>query len=975
MKAIFTIKYHTTWGERLFISGSCAELGDDVTANAIEMYYYDDDEWRLEISLPDSIHEITYIYLVEDTNGIRKAENSETKHHVLLNHQQKTFFLCDKWQSVPDDKTFYASAFTKNIFARPAKAIQQNLPDEQKILVIQVQAPETKPNQQVALTGNQPCLGNWDPNKALPLSDEKFPLWEILLNADDICYPLEYKFVVLDSETNRLCYWETGENRIIRLSPYNSTSDDRLIINSYRLRTPELSWKACGTVVPVFSLRSKQSFGIGDIGDLKKLIDWATITNQHVIQVLPMNDTTRTHTWKDSYPYSAISIYALHPLYINIPMLGELKDKKKKAGYQKIQLQLNEKETVDYPSVEKYKTAYYRDYFEQEKDKILTNKDFQKFIAQNNEWLTPYAAFSYLRDRYQTADFTKWGEVASYSLEKIENLYQSDSEVYHEFNYLFFIQFTLHTQFDAVSRYARENRVILKGDLPIGINRESVEAWTEPGYFNRQVQAGAPPDQFSEKGQNWSFPTYNWEIMKQDDFVWWKKRLQHLQQYFDSIRIDHILGFFRIWEIPLDYTEGLCGYFNPALPLQKTEIEQYGMKFDERWLTPHIHIKHLPELFVPSLRDTKQYFPSLRDTKQSNDYFPSLRGNIYKYLHHCNPKHLILNENCATQRKIEQLFHGRNDKISQIIKDGLMSIANEVLFIPDHHVTNSDDATTTKSIPTPSITSAETATSIEDLSRQRLFHPRILAFKSFAYSELSEENKHAFDRLYHDFFFERHNEFWRKTAISRLQPLLKSTEMLVCGEDLGMLPATVQDVMQSLKILSLELERMSKDMENEFTDLAKLPYHSVCTTSTHDMNPIRAWWTENREKTQRYYNNILHQDGIAPEKCSATIAEQIIYNHLHTSSMLTMIPLQDWFAIDEHIRQRNGLAGTKPASLQDRLVIDEHIFQPDSCTERINDPANPNHYWRYRMHLSIETLLQSTNFNKKIEAMITESGR
>ena len=955
MNAIFTIKYHTTWGERLFISGSCAELGDYVTANAKEMYYYDDDEWRLELSLPDSIKELSYNYLVEDINGIRQAENSESKHHILLNcipemycsYDGRTpepaddtyvpydsrmsgpanntmgcrfiaFFLCDKWQSEPDDKTFYASAFTKNIFARPAKAPLKKLPDKQNILVIQVQAPETMPNQQVALTGNQPCLGNWDPYKALHLSDENFPLWEILLNADDICYPLEYKFVVIDNETNRLCYWEEGENRIIRRPPpypekiSNSLVCRCIIINSYRLRTTALSWKACGTVIPVFSLRSGQSFGIGDIGDLKKLIDWATITHQHVLQVLPMNDTTRTHTWKDSYPYSAISIYALHPLYINIPMLGELNDKKKKAEYKKIQRQLNEKENVDYPSVEKFKTAYYHDYFEQEKDNIFTNKDFQKFIEQNKEWLTPYAAFSYLRDRYQTADFTKWGDDATYNPEKIEKLYQSDREAYHEFYYLFFIQFILHTQLDAVSRYARENRVILKGDLPIGVNRESVETWSEPGYFNRQAQAGAPPDLFSEKGQNWSFPTYNWEIMKQDNFIWWKKRLYHLQQYFDSIRIDHILGFFRIWEVPFDYAEGLCGYFNPALPLQKKEIEEYGMKFDERWLKPRIHIKYLPEIFG------EENFSSLAEKKQSGEY-----------LLHCDPEHLVLNENCATQRKIEQLFHGRHDNKSQIIRDGLMSIANEVLFIPDHNVTSVDNET---GLPV-------------------LFHPRIIAVKSYAYSELSDDNKQAFDRLYHNFFFKRHNEFWQKTAISRLQPLLKSTEMLVCGEDLGMIPATVQGVMQSLKILSLEIERMSKVMENEFTDLSKLSYHSVCTTSTHDMNPIRAWWTENREKTQRYYNNILRQDGIAPSLCTPAIAEQIIYNHLHASSMLTMIPLQDWLAMDDKIRR------TDPAA------------------ERINDPANPNHYWRYRMPIKIETLLQSTSFNEKIKVMITNVGR
>ena len=795
--------------------------------------------------------------------------------------------------SEQEDRTFYAAAFTKNIFARPVRVSPNSFPNEQYNFVIQVLAPKTKPNQLVALTGNQPSLGNWDPYKALHLSDENFPLWEIRLSTSDFSFPLEYKFIVLDSETNRLCYWEEGKNRVLcQPSPTNQSCFS--IFNPPAFRTPELLWKCCGTVIPVFSLRSEQSFGIGDLGDLKKLIDWAKITHQHVIQVLPMNDTTRTHTWKDSYPYSAISVYALHPLYISIPMMGKLNDKKKIVFYQKKQRQLNEKETVDYPSVEKYKTAYYRDYYEQEKNNILADEDFQTFITQNKEWLIPYTAFSYLREKHQTADYTQWGDDSRFNPEKTEELFLSDSEVRQAFFYLFFIQFTLHKQFEAISRYARENRVILKGDLPIGVNRESVETWTEPAYFFRQVQAGAPPDNFSDKGQNWSFPTYNWDVMKQDDFNWWKKRLNHLQQYFDSIRIDHILGFFRIWEIPLDYSEGLCGYFSPALPLTRTEIELYGMTFDERRLTPRIHAKYLPELFG--------------------------NVNVNEFLHHSDAEHLVLNECCSTQRKIEQLFYGKTDKKSQIIRDGLMSITNEVLFIQENH-------------------------------SRPLFHPRILACQSYVYRELSDENKRAFDRLYHDFFFERHNDFWGKTAVSRLQPLLKSTEMLICGEDLGMIPATVKEVMQSLQIFSLELERMPKSIDTEFTDLTKLPYHSVCTTSTHDMNPLRAWWTENAEKTQRYYNHVLFRDGIAPSACPPAIAEQIIYNHLHASSMLTMIPLQDWFAMDDNFRA------------------------PDADAERINDPANPNHYWRYRMHTTIETLLQSTNFNEKINTMITESGR
>lgn len=893
MKVSFNIKYHTQWGQCLFMVGSCPQLGDGIINAAKKMHYINDGEWQLEITLPDSTQEIKYNYVIENEYGLRTAEYQKSGHQITFDQNHNTYHLYDYWLEKPSDRTFYTSAFTKNIFARHE---QKTTPiNDRNNIILRLSAPKTKPDQVVAITGNQACLGNWNVNNAPYLSSKDFPNWEITLNSDEITFPLEYKFIIIDYNTTSLCYWEEGENRIIN-EPLEK-NDSFISVDNYPLRTPDISWKACGTVIPVFSLRSEDSFGIGDIGDIKKLIDWTKKTGQHIIQLLPMNDTTRTHTWKDSYPYSAISIYALHPLYINIPMLGNLHNEKKTAFYNGVQKKLNANDTVDYQSVEKFKTAYYRDYFEQEKEHILKDDGFKEFIAKNKEWLIPYAAFSYLRDKNNTSEFSKWGDFALYNREKIKEFCQPKNEAYDEFSYIFFIQYTLHKQFEIISQYARENRVILKGDIPIGINRESVEAWNEPDYFNMQAQTGAPPDNFSDTGQNWSFPTYNWEIMEKDGFEWWKKRFLKLNNYFDCFRIDHILGFFRIWEIPLAYTEGLCGHFRPALPLSEEEIERYGMIFDKQWTTARIHIKFLPEIFGETIND-----------------------DIYKYLEYTDSEHLILNNICSTQRKIKKLFEGCTDKKSQIIRDGLLNIANEILFLQDSY----------------NIT---------------CYHPRISAYKSFVYRELSDKNKQAFDQLYHDFYFLRHNDFWKETALKRLTPLIDSTDMLVCGEDLGMIPASVHEVMDKLQIFTLELEYMPKVSDREFADLTKLPYHSVCTTSTHDMNPIRAWWKENRGKTQRYYNYALKREGIAPMECFSDIAEQIIRNNLRSSSMLSIIPLQDWFAVDDKIKR------------------------PDAEAERINIPANPDNYWCYRMHITIESLLGADKFNAKIKNMITESGR
>jgi 4-alpha-glucanotransferase len=473
-----------------------------------------------------------------------------------------------------------------------------------------------------------------------------------------------------------------------------------------------------------------------------------------------------------------------------------------------------------------------------------------------------------------------------------------EGKAYPEISFLYFLQYILHTQFKGVSDYARKNGIVLKGDLPIGVNRTSVEAWMEPKYFNMNGQAGAPPDDFSVNGQNWGFPTYNWDTMEKDNFSWWRKRFGKLEDYFDCFRIDHILGFFRIWEVPLDYVQGLCGHFNPALPLTPNEIEQYGLGFDEaRLTTPHINREFLPELFGDRTEEV-----------------------IGTFLAQSSSRHFVLKPYCDTQRKVEALFAGKTDEVSLRIKKGLFAIANEVLFLRDPREPDK-------------------------------FHPRISASQSYLYRELSASDRYAFDQLYWNFFYHRHNEFWKAQAFNRLTPLVGSTDMLVCGEDLGMIPESVPDVMNKLQIFSLEIERMPKTPQREFSDLYNLPYHSVCTTSTHDMTPLRSWWKEDRAKIQRYYNNVLGHTGDAPEECTADLATQIVSNHLATTSMLTIIPMQDWFAMDDSVKRK------------------------DYEAERINVPSDSNHYWRYRMHITLEKLIEADSLNNKITELIKGSGR
>lgn len=628
------------------------------------------------------------------------------------------------------------------------------------------------------------------------------------------------------------------------------------------------------------------------------MIDWAVSTQQKVIQILPINDTTMTHAWTDSYPYNSISIYAFHPMYADIKQMGTLKDKSAAAKFNKKQKELNGLPAMDYEAVNQTKWEYFRLIFKQEGEKVLASGEFGEFFNANKEWLQPYAVFSYLRDAFQTPNFREWPRHSVYNAQDIEKMCRPESVDYPHIALYYYIQFHLHLQLVAATKYAREHGVVLKGDIPIGISRNSVEAWTEPYYFNLNGQAGAPPDDFSVNGQNWGFPTYNWDVMEKDGYRWWMKRFQKMSEYFDAYRIDHILGFFRIWEIPMHAVHGLLGQFIPSIPMSREEIESYGLPFREEYLIPYIHESFLGQVFGPHTDYVKQTF-----------LLPAETPGVY----HMKPEF-------TTQREVESFFAGKNDENSLWIRDGLYTLISDVLFVPD---TKEKDK----------------------------YHPRIGIQRDFIFRSLNEQEQNAFNRLYDQYYYHRHNEFWRQQAMKKLPQLTQSTRMLVCGEDLGMIPDCVSSVMNDLRILSLEIQRMPKNPMHEFGYLNEYPYRSVCTISTHDMSTLRGWWEEDYLQTQRYYNTMLGHYGTAPTVATPELCEEVVRNHLKSNSILCILSLQDWLSIDGKWRN------------------------PNVQEERINVPANPRNYWRYRMHLTLEQLMKAEELNDKIRELIKYTGR
>ena len=886
MKIFFNIQYATTFGEilRLNVVGK----GKDIE-KVYSMNTYDGKSWHCEITAENGMSQMEYYYSVENGDSEVRHEWTTVSHRLELNAKRAmTYFVNDRWNDIPYDSYLYSSAFTDCVNRRhrePAKG-----PDYNQTLRLIVRAPQLRSGSRLALVGEDKALGRWNPDDAISMVEHNYNEWVADINVKEMKKEeTEFKFIAFNEKGG--VDWETGMNRQLHAPTIN---DGEVVVTELDQAFFELcDEKLAGTLIPVFSLRSKGSFGVGDFGDLKMMIDWVAETNQRVLQVLPINDTTSTHTWTDSYPYSAISIFALHPQFADFRQLPEIKDKKKAREMEALRKELNELKQIDYERVNNTKTDYLRIIFKQEGEAVMKGEDFKMFVKENEHWLVPYAQYCHLRDSFGNVDFSSWKGHEQWHEADRKKLTDPKSKEYGDVAFYYYVQFVLDRQMRAAHEYAMARGVILKGDIPIGVDRNGCDVWHEPQYFNLNSQAGAPPDAFSINGQNWGFPTYNWQRMIDDGCEWWIRRFQNMAKYFDAYRIDHVLGFFRIWAIPTTCVHGLLGQFAPSLGMTREEIEGYGLHFQEelfttpfiaRWVVDRVFGIHADEV-------------------------------VEKYLDHKHDDIFALKPEYDTERKIEAVFKGKDSMDDVWVRDGLYALVSDVLFVRDDNDPNK-------------------------------FHPRITAQLNFMYEALYDSDKEKFNRLYNDYYYRRNNNFWYNEAMKKLPVLVQATRMLVCAEDLGMVPDCVAWVMDQLRILSLELQQMPKDPKVRFGILSRNPYRSVCTLSTHDMPTLRQWWDEDYERTQVYYSSMLYRGGAAPHPLPGWLARDIIANQLTCPSMLCILSLQDWFAFDEKLRL------------------------PDADAERINIPANPRHYWRYRMHINIEDLIADKEYNDAIKELV-----
>ncbi len=855
MDLTFQINYRTEYGQTLCVIETKPSILGWTEQNPLELHCQGQDFWTATIPVSDFAGTVEYKYAIRVENGyIYEAGEPRV---ITLKATDKKLIIRDFWQAVDYEKSFYTTAFLKSLFHR-THTIAAKVPKGN--IRFSIDLPQILPSQGVAIIGNVPELGNWDPENKLVLTDGEFPVWKGDIDVKNATC-IEYKYCIFDLHSGQIVDLEWGENRQI----WGIQKGIKIMQNDRGFRRTQPRFKGAGVAIPVFSLRTNEGFGIGEFLDLKKMADWAALTGQKMIQTLPVNDTTLTHTNRDSYPYNAVSVFALHPIYINVPRMGRLTPAQKKK-YEATKEEFNKKTISDYQCVYDEKMKYFKALFKTEAEALFSSKEYKDFFKKNEDWIVPYAAFLAKRDKQK-------------------------KELYY------FLQFHADLQLSEAVAYAHSIGVAMKGDIPIGISPDSVDAYIHPELFNLNASAGAPPDDFDARGQNWGFPTYNWDEMSKDNYLWWRRRFQKMQDYFDAYRIDHILGFFRIWQMRKSDVWGLCGHFSPAMPYSFQDLWNMGVCLDEDRMTkPYIRSNFLGEVFGFDTEYAKEHFLNTND------------GYVYWF----KPEF-------DTQVKVQTYFEqGEGASLPEgqklNLRDGLYYLHCEVLFVRDQ-------------------------------VHPELVHPRISMYQSHTFNELYDDQKRVLMGIYNDYFYQRHTEFWRQSAMRKLPTLLGATKMLVCGEDLGMVPACVPQVMGELQILSLEIQRMPKDPTVTFAHPADAPYLSVCTTGTHDTNPLRAWWEEDRAKTQKFYNEQLGWWGEAPQEMSPEIAEAIVNQHMYSPAMWVILPLQDYLAMDGNIR-----------------IKDQHA-------DRINLPSNTRHFWNYRMHITLEELLTKDDFNKKVRDM------
>lgn len=586
-----------------------------------------------------------------------------------------------------------------------------------------------------------------------------------------------------------------------------------------------------GTAIPVSALRTEASCGIGEFLDLKQFGNWCKVVGIDLIQLLPVNDTGY-----QSSPYSALSAFALHPIYISIKNIPEAKEFKKEIS--SIEKKWNSREKVHFNDVLKAKLNLLEKIFKTNIEKISKSRKIKTW-ENSNPWIVNYAVFSFLKKKKDYTPWTEWEEFKLLDDKKINDIYKKNRE-----SVLFYswVQYHLEQQLRSVTVYLEDLGINIKGDLPILMNFDSCDVWSSRDIFNTSNRAGAPPDMFSDSGQNWGFPTYNWEVMETDDYAWWKGRLKQAAKFYHAYRIDHVLGFFRIWTIPPRYESGSMGYYSPNNFITEKELEEINLTKERlTWLTePHIPGHELREV------------TGLEANECIKQLLYQLEGeDLYRFKEEITSVHEI--------KAVEELSSETREKMVEFY----------------HNIT------------------------IMKIDKNR-YMTTWFYHNSRAYQTLSDHEKFQLSELIKTKSSDS-MKIWEAQGLKLLKFMKEHEDMLVCAEDLGTIPECVPEVLEKLEILGLHVIRWAKkygEYGEPYIKPSEYNYLSVSTPAVHDSSTVRQWWSEIEDSSNLAHALNLDTIGDTP---NAENIERVYKQLLQTTAHIAMFQFQDLLAIDSNL--------------------------------------------------------------------------
>lgn len=605
-----------------------------------------------------------------------------------------------------------------------------------------------------------------------------------------------------------------------------------------------------GVAIPVFSLRTEDNCGVGEFYDLIKLGQWCKKTGQDIIQILPVNDTGA-----NASPYSAQSAFALNPLFIHLGEVEGMSELSKDIAEGK--KLYDPEDRLDYLEVYRFKVSLLKKCFISNKTAIKKDVKISTWIKENT-WLTNYCVFCALKDANEQNWWHEWTILKDPTQSEIDK-YWTDN--YDDILFYAWMQYHLERQLITVSKKLLDMGIRLKGDIPILINEDSADVWGNRNFFDLEVRAGAPPDMFSRLGQNWGFPCYNWAALEADGYKWWRQRLIQASKFFHACRIDHVLGFFRIWQVPNIELTGVLGYFNPAFHVKASDIIKAGFPKEtiETLVEPRFHSDYLKELFGADTERLKELcFSPLKKGSDTYIFSPLIKG----------------------ERDIALLDEPKE------IKYKLFDLHRNRVLIP---------------------------------VGTKEYMPSWYFYETNTFNYFSDDEKNRLRSVIDVNWSPKQEDMWGKNGLKLLKMMCETTDMLICAEDLGAVPNCVPGVLSELKILGLKIERWARDYGRNgqpYINPSDYPRLSVCCPSCHDTSSLRGWWEEGGWDKGQYYS-LLGLSGGCPEFLSTAVAKAIIERNLNTNSLICIFAIQDLLSLYYNLRvdspadERVNIPGTQ----------------------------------------------------------------